>query len=167
MKNKEVHCRLRSRTIDPPCMKTILTIFLLFLGSDLIAQGTFDPVLADQYKADEYGMKTYVMAFLKKGPDADKFSSEERSEIQKGHMANIQKLSASGKLILAGPFIDGQDLRGIFLFDVPTIEEATELTATDPAIMAGVLTMELKAWYGSAALMAIPEIHPKIQEKYF
>lgn len=132
-----------------------------------MGQQTFDPALAEKYQADDYGMKTYIIAFLKKGADAGNYSAEERSEIQKNHMAHIQKLSSNGKLLLAGPFIDDQDFRGIFLFDVPTLEEAKALTTADPAVQAGVLSMDLKSWYGSAALMSIPDLHTKIQKKSF
>jgi len=148
-------------------MKKLLILILTIISTNIFAQQTFDPALAEVYNADEYGMKTYVMAFLKRGEKVEKYSAAERAEIQKGHMANIQKLVASGKLILAGPFIDGEEFRGIFLFDVQTLEEAWEMTATDPAVKAGVLAMDLKKWYGSAALTAIPDIHSKIQKKSF
>jgi len=132
-----------------------------------MGQQAYDPTLAEKYQADEYGMKTYIIAFLKRGPEVDKYSPAERSEIQQNHLANIQSLAATGKLILAGPFIDDQDLRGIYIFDVPTSEEAEALTATDPAVQAGVLSMDLKPWYGSAALTSIPDLHSKIQKKSF
>lgn len=148
-------------------MKKLIFLFLTFICTNLIAQQSFDSTLAVTYGADDYGMKTFVMAFLKIGDEVEKYSAEERAEIQKGHMANIQKLAASGKLILAGPFIEGEELRGIFLFNVSTLEEAREMTATDPAVQAGVLSMELIKWYGSAALTAIPDIHSKIQKKSF
>jgi hypothetical protein len=41
------------------------------------------------------------------------------------------------------------------------------LTNSDPAIQAGSLIMELHEWYGSAAVMAIPGIHDKIQKISF
>jgi len=148
-------------------MKILSTLLMFFLCSILMAQETYDPALAEQYYADDYGMKTYIIAFLKKGAEVEKYSAEERSEIQQNHMANIQRLAATGKLILAGPFIDDQEMRGIYLFDVPTIEEARELTSTDPAVQAGVLSMDLKAWYGSAALTSIPALHSKIQKTKF
>ncbi|MBS9524772.1 hypothetical protein KIH41_15255 [Litoribacter ruber] len=143
-----------------------LLLTLLF-SQTLMAQETYDQKLAEQYKADDYGMKTYVMAFLKRGDQVEKYSTEERAEIQKGHMENINQLAAEGKLILAGPFIDGDELRGIFLFNVATLVEAEELTSRDPAIKAGVLKMDLVQWYGSAALMAIPELSKKVQKKSF
>ena len=36
----------------------------------------FDSIKAQQYGADEYGMKQYVIAFLKKGPNRDLDSAE-------------------------------------------------------------------------------------------
>jgi uncharacterized protein len=148
-------------------MKYFLLLIGLFWASFSFAQTPYNESLARQYDADDYGMKTYVMAFLKRGPEAEKYSAGERAEIQKGHMENIQELSREGKLILAGPFIKSDDIRGIFLFDVATLEEAEELTSRDPAIKAGVLRMDLVQWYGSAALMAIPELHTSIQKKTF
>jgi uncharacterized protein len=127
----------------------------------------YDAELANKLGADDYGMKTYVMAFLLAGDRIGEYTQEERVEIQKGHMANINKLAEMGKLILAGPFTNGGEKRGIFVFDVPTKTEAEELTNTDPAVQAGVLKMELVEWYGSAALMMIPEVHEKVQRKSF
>ena len=126
-----------------------------------------DADLANKLGADEYGMKTYVMAFLLAGDRVSEYSQEERVEIQKGHMANINRLAEMGKLILAGPFVNGGEKRGIFIFDVPSKAEAEELTNTDPAVKAGVLKMELVEWYGSAALMMVPEVHEKVRKMDF
>jgi len=123
----------------------------------------FDSLLAQKYGADSYGMKSYVMAFLKRGPNRST-DSVEASQLQKAHLENIARLANEGKLIIAGPFMDDGDIRGIYIFDVKTIEEAQKLTETDPAIQKGSLVMELHPWYGSAALMAIPELHKKIEK---
>jgi uncharacterized protein len=124
----------------------------------------YDQQLAAELGADNYGMRTYVMAFLKAGPNRD-HDPETAREIQRGHMENINRLANEGKLILAGPFLDGGELRGIFLFDVETVEEARELTETDPAIQAGRLAMELHPWFGSAALLKVPDIHTRISKE--
>lgn len=124
----------------------------------------FDSLLATKYGADDYGMKKYVMAFLKKGPNRD-LSKDEANKLQAAHMENIGKLVEAGKLVLAGPFFGDGDLRGIYIFDVETVEEAEALTNTDPAIQAGSLVMELVPWYGSAALMGVTELHYKIAKK--
>ena len=150
-------------------MKAFLVSIFIFLAGfgPVIAQDHYDDSLAVRLGADEYGMRKYVMAFLIRGDSISNYSPEQRSEIQAGHMANISKMAEMGKLIVAGPFFGNEELRGIYIFDVQTLEEAKALTETDPAIKAGVLKMDLKEWYGSAALMMLPEIYPKVTKKSF
>ncbi len=124
----------------------------------------FDSIKAAQLGADEYGMRTYIMAFLKRGSNTS-LNATQRADLQKAHLKNIQALSEAGKLILAGPFLDTGAVRGIYIFAVPTIEEARKLTETDPAIQAGTLKMELKPWYGSAALMEVNTLHKTLQKR--
>lgn len=127
-------------------------------------KGSFDPVLAEKYGADEYGMKKYVFAFLKRGPNQE-LDSVRKAELQMAHLKNINRMAEEGKLVLAGPFFGNDDLRGIYVFNVGSIAEAEELTGTDPSIQAGLLTMELKEWYGSAALVGVNEIHESLMKK--
>lgn len=85
-------------------------------------------------------------AFLTRG---DKWTPEKTpatEEIQKGHMANINRLANMKKLIAAGPFGDDGRLRGIFVFRVGSLDEAKALTATDPAVQAGRLAMDIHPW---------------------
>ena len=125
---------------------------------------TYDSLTALKYGADDYGMKQYIFAFLKKGPNRD-FSEEEAASLQKAHLDNIGRMAKEGKLALAGPFFGDGDLRGIYIFNVKNIEEAEELVNSDPAIQAGSLKMELMQWYGSAALMAVNELHASLAKK--
>jgi hypothetical protein len=56
-------------------------------------------------------------------------------------------------------------MRGIFIFNVKTVEEAKTIAETDPAVKAGTLVLELHPWYGSAALVETQRIHKKIEKK--
>jgi len=67
------------------------------------AKGGFDAELAEKLGADEYGMKAYVIAFLKAGPNRD-MTQEEAMKLQMGHLNNIQRLADEGKLVLPVPF---------------------------------------------------------------
>ncbi len=148
-----------------PYFLYFIVLFIFFLNGAVHGQNSsFDKALAKELGADQYGMKKYVMALLYAGENQD-LSQEEKVRLQKEHLKNIQKLATEGKLVLAGPFMDDKALRGIYIFDVPTIEEAEALTATDPAIQARSLKMELKPWYGSAALLRVNKIHEKIAQK--
>ena len=126
----------------------------------------YDSILAKKLEADPYGMHQYVMAFLKKGPNREQ-DPEKAKALQKAHMDNIGKLAEQGKLVVAGPFMDNGELRGIYIFKVSTVEEAQKLTETDPLIQSGGLVMELHPWYGSAALIMVNEIHKKVTKEEF
>ena len=53
---------------------------------------------ADEKKPEpKYEMTNYVMGLLRRGPNWTAAKSEETQRIQDGHMANIQKMAATGK----------------------------------------------------------------------
>ncbi|MCB0731928.1 MAG: hypothetical protein KDC88_12925 [Ignavibacteriae bacterium] len=155
-------------------MKNIILLFItlfLFACTKQVPENTeskvtavFDNLKAIKYGADDYGMKSYVMAFLKRGPNRDQ-DSITAAELQNAHLKNIIRMANEGVLILAGPFLDDGEIRGIYIFNVETVEEAKALTATDPAIQAGRLEMELHPWYGSAALMEVTQISKTLAKK--
>lgn len=111
--------------------------------------------------ADGYGMRQYVLAYLKTGSAR----SENAAELQQAHMANIERMAAAGQLVLAGPLLDGGEVRGLYIFDTPSVDSARAWTATDPAVQAGVFDMELHPWYGSAALLAVNELHEQLADQ--
>ena len=152
-------------------LSIIVTMSLLLFGKaaedkcssieDYLAGEGFDESAARHFGAEENGMKKYVIAFLKRGPNRPK-DQKRAEELQAEHLNNIRRMAAEGKLVLAGPFMDDGDLRGIYVFNVQTMAEAEALTNTDPAVKAGSLVMELKEWYGSAALLAVNGIHRRL-----
>lgn len=143
-------------------------IVLPLLGAGLLqAQSTtsvYDSTLAKKLKADDYGMKKYVMVFLKTGT-ATHLSKAKSDSLFAGHMANINRLADSGKLVVAGPFFKNDKYRGIFILNTTSIEEARELVAMDPAINSDLLAVEFLLWYGSAALSETLHIHKRIEKK--
>jgi uncharacterized protein YciI len=152
-------------------MKKLILLSALLLTGIITAYAqttkvAYDSLLAKKLGADDYGMKHYVMALLKKGPNRSQ-DSITAANIQAGHMKNIERMAKEGTLVVAGPFEDDWDVRGIYIFNVATVEEAQKLTATDPAIVAGRLVMELHPFYCSAALMQVNDVHNRIQKKGF
>ncbi len=122
----------------------------------------YDAALAEELGADEYGMKSYVMVVLKTGP-AEITDEDQRNEIFRGHFANIERLADAGILVFAGPFMNADDKRGLYIFNVTEIADAEALVETDPAVAAGIFVSEYTQFYGSAALMRIPDLHTRIQ----
>lgn len=125
----------------------------------------YNVALANRLGADDYGMRSYVFVTLKTGPNDARITDEaERAELFKGHFANMSRLADDGVLVLGGPFVDAAPKRGLFIFNVPTIEEAKTLTQTDPAFAAGIFTADYDKYYGSAALMQINNVHKSLQK---
>ena len=123
----------------------------------------YDAELAKKLGGDEYGMKKYIFVILKTGPKDAEFKGKERDDIFAGHMKNIGRLADEGKLAVAGPFMkNDKGYRGLYIFNVGTLEEAQKIVETDPAVKAGILIPDMTPWYGSASLLATPEIHKKI-----
>lgn len=157
-------------------MKTlylITAITLIALSGGAYAQKSEKPVekvqvhydaeLAKRLGGNDNGMKNYVFVILKTGPKDVDFKGKERDDIFAGHMANIGRLADDGKLAVAGPFGKNEKgYRGLYVFNVATIEEAQKIVDTDPAVKSGILIPDMTLWYGSASLMATPEIHKKI-----
>jgi uncharacterized protein YciI len=133
-------------------------------GENAGGVAAYDSSLARRLGADDYGMKKYVMAFLKSGSVKIEDSAK-RAELQRLHLQNIIRLAREGTLIVAGPFLDDQAMRGIFIFNVGTVEEARAIAESDPAVRAGTLQLELHPWYGSAALMETVRIHHTLEKK--
>jgi uncharacterized protein YciI len=152
-------------------MKTCITIVTWLLATLSAFAQTANPrynkTLADSLKADEYGMKMYVLVILKTGSNktADKAKQD---NLFQGHMANIGKLAKEGKLVVAGPLKkNDKEYRGIFILNAASLDEAKTLLDTDPAIREKLLDAELYQWYGSAALPLYLQYHDVVGKSTF
>jgi uncharacterized protein len=144
-------------------MRLFFTLLAIFLGLSASSQSTkYNKQLADSLGANNNGMKKYVFVVLKTGSN----TTTDKSYIDsmfKGHMINIEKNAAEGKLIVAGPFKKNeQAYRGIFILNVATLEEANAIVQRDPAVKSDLLKAELFEWYGSAALPMYLQYHDLI-----
>lgn len=152
-------------------MKRLYTILLLLTFFGVLNSQTPNPsynkLLADSLGANEYGMKAYVLVILKTG-SAKIENKTVIDSLFRGHMDFIQRMAKEGKLIVAGPLQKNERLyRGIYIFDVKTIDEAQKLISSDPSIVNNVFGAELFLWYGSAALPLYLEEHQKIEKFKF
>jgi len=101
-------------------------------------------------------MRRYVIGFLYLAENPAPISEAEADGIQRRHLAHLAGLQKQGKLLLAGPFLDGTGLRGICLYTVETVEEARALGERDPAVQAGRLRFEYHPWYGAKGITIVP-----------
>lgn len=93
-----------------------------------------------------YQMKQYWLVLLKKGPNRN-HSKVDGDKIQAAHMANINRLHQQGKIIMAGPIGNDQDIRGIFIMDGKDSTEIASYVATDSAVLTGRLRVEILPWW--------------------
>ncbi|HEX7153182.1 MAG TPA: YciI family protein [Thermoanaerobaculia bacterium] len=156
--------------------RTLTCLFLAVLCIVSLAAGAEEPTaapkaaaydaeLAKKLGADERGMKPYVLCILKTGPKDAEVKGDARKEVFAGHFANIGRLADEGKLVVAGPFgKNDKTYRGLYIFNVATVEEAEKLVVLDPAVKAGVFVYELTPWYGTAAMMVVTDTHKRIEK---
>jgi uncharacterized protein len=102
---------------------------------------------AETKPAPPPAMSKVYLVLLKKGPAWTAEKTEATKAIQAGHMANMERLWKEKKLIVAGPGGDDGDMRGVFVFDTDSLDEAKALAASDPAIKAGRLAPEFHSWW--------------------
>lgn len=91
-------------------------------------------------------LTTAYLAFLTRGEKWTPESTPATEELQRQHIANINRLAEMKKLVVAGPFGDNGTLRGIFVFKVASLEEAKSLAESDPAVKAGRLALDIHPW---------------------
>lgn len=134
-------------------------IFLLLLFPLLINAQSKD----GSDKKTEPSIKQYFFVMLTAGPNRNQ-DSVTADKIQKGHMANIERLYHAGKLKVAGPFGDDGKWIGLFIFDCPDQAEVAKLLQTDPAIQSGRLLYEIHPWWTSPTGSFTPGAPKKSQE---
>ena len=125
-------------------MNVRASILLAFIVSfSLLPVGLY----ADEQKSSSPPeLASYYFVLLTRGPEWTAEKTPATEKIQAAHLANITKLHDAGKLVLAGPFTDDGNWRGIFILKTSSIEETKSLVENDPAVQAGRLTYEIHPW---------------------
>ena len=117
---------------------------LFLTGAVLYSQDHSSPPAKTKLKDK---IKQYWFVLIKTGPNTDADSTSKTILFEK-HMANITKLYNDGIIKAAGPFgKNDNQWRGLFVFDCATREEAEKYAQTDPAVAAGIFTVEITPWY--------------------
>jgi uncharacterized protein YciI len=93
-------------------------------------------------------------------------SKEAGEKLQEEHMANIRKMAAEHKLVIAGPFMEDTALRGIFVFQAESVAQVQEWANSDPAVKAGRLVPEVHGPWLIDARAIYPPSTPEGMEQY-
>ena len=118
------------------------------INDELIKKGykTFDFV--DETTKDTMLMQQYFIAFLKRGPNRSQNKAESDS-LQALHMEHLGRMYEEGYADISGPFGDDGDIRGITIYNTPTIEIADSLANMDPMVKSGRLVIEMHPWWAA------------------
>ena len=93
-------------------------------------------------------MQQYFVAFLKAGPNRAQ-SKEEADSLQILHLNHLSRMYELGYSDISGPFGDEGEIRGITIYNTPTLEIADSLANSDPMVQAGRLAIELHPWWAA------------------
>jgi uncharacterized protein YciI len=104
--------------------------------------------MIDPKTKDTILMQQYFMAFLKKGKNRTQ-NKKSADSLQRLHLAHLGKMYDLGYADISGPFGDLGDIRGVTIYNVPTIEMADSLANADPAVKAGSLEIEMHPWWAA------------------
>ncbi len=120
-----------------PVITAILVIFFI-LGAVMTSKQGAEKVLTSGART-EYFVFIYTpgRAWLKDKP----ITAQPLNE----HFAYMAKLETAKTLMLGGPFKDSSGAIGII--QAPTLREAEEIIANDPAVKDGVVNAEVKRWH--------------------
>src|SRR6185503_1935038 len=89
----------------------------------------------------------FHMALLKHGPKWTAAENAETKRLHQEHINYVISLLDSGKAVLAGPFNDGGEIDGVFIFRASSAEEAKAWADADPAVASGFHVAEMHAWW--------------------
>ena len=124
---------------------TLIAILFWLLVPSLRAQRTFDATIGDT----TYHMKQYWFVLYTRGSDTTKLDSATSAALLKAHLEHQDMQADRGLIVMAGPFADNKDWRGLLLYDCDTQEEVEGYLKQDPFVQRHRLAYEIHPWWGA------------------
>jgi uncharacterized protein YciI len=94
----------------------------------------------------EFLMQEYYMVQLLSG-DNDSIPKVERDRLQKEHLKHLSRMYDEGYASLIGPMNNGNEWRGIVVYNTKNITTADSLARLDPFVKSGALKVKTTGWW--------------------
>ena len=107
---------------------------------------TFDYI--DEASGDTILMQQYFIVFLKSGK-VKSANKAELDSLQALHLAHLSRMYEEGYADISGPFGDDGEIRGITIYNTPTLAIADSLAHLDPLVKSGRLEIEVHPWWAA------------------
>ena len=124
-------------------IRTLLLIIIL----PMISFGQEEKNLNEKFE-----MKEYYLVFLKEGSHRNQDSAT-AADIQSRHLEYLTKMYDDDKMSICGPLMDENDIKGMCVYHVGSIDEAKRLAEDDPAVKSGRLIVEVHPWYSAKGMI--------------
>ncbi len=118
------------------------------INDELKSKGYKTFEFVDEVTKDTILMQRYFIAFLKSGPNRSQSKSEADS-LQALHLKHLGRMYNEGYADISGPFGDDGEIRGITIYNTPTLEMADSLANLDPMVKIGRLVIEMHPWWAA------------------
>ncbi|MBF5045193.1 hypothetical protein FGE12_22505 [Aggregicoccus sp. 17bor-14] len=138
-------------------MNLTAALLLLALSAAPAATPAAKPEAPKKFEFDKH-----YLVLLVRPPDAPQLAPEALEKLQAAHIAHLVRMGQSGKMVLAGPFDEQDDvrMRGACIYRTATKDEARQLAEQDPMVKAGRLKVEVLAWFTEKGYLAFPKAPP-------
>jgi uncharacterized protein YciI len=126
---------------------TIIAAMVFLVGQGLTS------VLAQEGAEPEYEMTTYQLVLLHRGPNERPMGEREIQGHQEAHLSYLKALLDADTAIIGGPLDGSEELRGVVVLDVGSVEAADAVMAEDPWVRAGRLEAEIHPWWTAKGIV--------------
>jgi uncharacterized protein YciI len=103
-------------------------------------------------------VEAFELVLLRRPASAPDYDDETIERIQRDHLEFHARLRTEGRVVTNGPVLDqpDQSFRGLTFYRTGSLAKARSLAETDPAVVAGRLTVEVMTWWCAPGSMVRP-----------
>jgi uncharacterized protein YciI len=103
-------------------------------------------------------LQAFELVILRRPAVTPEIDDDSAQRIQSEHLAFYAQLRKEGTVVTNGPVLDQPDetWRGLGFYRTGSLEDTRTLAEQDPAVVAGVLEVEVMTWWCRPGTMVLP-----------